>query len=216
MKNDSIRIHWLLGSSSQRRQAILDMLGQTYHIRPSHLDESFAKDYPPEKQVKLLAEAKAHAVYQQLQEEHFLIPTPNHQPWWIVTADTLVDLDGTAIGKPSDANEALATLMALSGRSHLVWTCIAIYDLKNQLLVSETDCAKVTFANIQREDFVRYIATGEPLDKAGAYAAQGMGAQFIEKVEGDFFTVMGLSPRVLWSLAKRIGYQAPLFSTFKS
>ena len=121
----------------------------------------------------------------------------------IIAADTLVYLDGRPIGKPADPDDAAAMLRELSGRRHSVYTGLALLHNGEQLVA--TEMTNVYFRYVSDTEICDYVKTGEPMDKAGAYAAQGMGAIFVERVEGDFFNVMGLPLCRLSKMLKDFG-----------
>ena len=108
----------------------------------------------------------------------------------ILAADTLVELDGTVLGKPGTAERARSMLRALSGREHRVWSGVCIRE--GEKILAESECTSVHFCTLTDAEIEAYIATGEPLDKAGAYGYQGLASLFVERIEGDFFNVMGL------------------------
>ena len=108
----------------------------------------------------------------------------------ILAADTLVELDGEVLGKPGSAERAQAMLRALSGREHRVWSGVCIRE--GEKVLAESECTSVRFRALTDAEIHAYIATGEPLDKAGAYGYQGLASLFVERIEGDFFNVMGL------------------------
>ena len=200
-----IDVKLILASQSPRRREILDMmgLGGKYTACPSPLDESSLQqrlqNEDPKVYTRFLAEAKAKALAETLTTS---IPT------LVLGSDTIVDLGGKILEKPSDSDAAVGMLRQLSARFHQVHTGVAIYIAANneiQLFSSFTDTANVLFADLSEEDIHAYVKTGEPMDKAGAYGIQAIGGQFVVKVEGDFFTVMGLPMhRVSAELARAI------------
>jgi len=109
----------------------------------------------------------------------------------IVAADTVVDCDGTSLGKPRDAAEAASMLALLSGREHIVHTAYVVVDNARGARVAAAQSTTVRFAPLSGRDIAAYVATGESLDKAGAYGIQGRGAALVERIDGDFYTVMG-------------------------
>ena len=121
----------------------------------------------------------------------------------VIAADTIVVLDGEIIGKPVDVAEACATLARLSGRTHTVYTAVAV--ARGTRLASGVEAVEVTFRDLTDVEIAGYIATGEPMDKAGAYGIQGFGATIVERIEGDYFSVMGLGLRRLVELLGRVG-----------
>lgn len=169
----------LLASASPRRRELLEMLGvKGLVILPANTDETVT-GLPPEETVQAIALEKAKAVAGSAAASDV-----------IIAADTLVYLDGGALGKPRDAADAAAMLRRLSGNRHTVYTGVALIQGGRELTFFErTD---VFFRALSEEEIAAYIRTGEPMDKAGAYGAQGRGAAFIERIEGDFFNVVGL------------------------
>jgi len=121
----------------------------------------------------------------------------------IIAADTLVYLDGAFLGKPEDAQSAKLMLMSLSGRKHTVYTGVSVIHAGREICAAEA--SDVYFREMSEGEIEAYIATGEPMDKAGAYGAQGLGALFVRRIEGDFFNVMGLPVCRLGSMLKEFG-----------
>ena len=121
----------------------------------------------------------------------------------VIGADTVVALDGSVLGKPRDAADAKAMLLALSGRTHTVFTGVTV--IRGDTVLSRTERTEVRFRRLEAAEIDRYIATGEPMDKAGAYGAQGYASLFVERLEGDFFNVMGLPLCALGILLKQLG-----------
>ena len=152
------------------------MAGISCSVRPAEVDESRLADESPLDYVRRLSEAKARAV-QQLGET-------------VLGADTVVVIDGRLLGKPRDAAEASEMLRLLSGRTHDVITGVCLFREENCQTVAET--TKVTFAELSDSEIESYVATGEPLDKAGGYGIQGSACKFIERIEGCYFNVVGL------------------------
>ena len=169
----------ILASQSPRRREILHMLGYAFDCRPAHADETIPAGTPPEKAVELLAERKALAARLTAEDADT-----------VLGSDTVVVLDGAILGKPADRSGAARMLRALSGRTHTVYTGVAL--LKGDEKIVFHDRAAVTFYPLDDAEIAAYIATGEPMDKAGAYGIQGRGSALVEGIQGDFFTVMGL------------------------
>jgi len=178
----------ILASASPRRQELFSLLGITYQIIPAEIKEE-VNDNEPQNQAMVNALLKAKAV---------LNKVPNDA--LIVAADTLVAIDNIILGKPQDATEAKGYLRVLSGRQHSVYTGICIY-CNNTANISYEQTF-VQFAQLTEAEIDAYIATGEPMDKAGAYGIQGFGAQFITKVEGCYFNVMGFPIRLFYDMLK--------------
>ncbi len=184
----------ILASGSPRRAEILSMLGYEFAVEVADCDESLG-DVKAADAVAILSRRKAEAVAAQHSADI-------EDGCVILGSDTLVTLDGTVLGKPRDQADAERMLRILSGRTHTVYTGVTV--IGAQTLV-EVSAARVTFAELSDGDIRSYIATGEPLDKAGAYGAQGRGAVLIEKIDGDFFTVMGLPTRMSANLLAKCG-----------
>ena len=168
-----------LASASPRRREILQMAGERFEVVPSHGDESRPPELSPGELVQELARRKAFAAE--------VFPGPGDI---VLGADTLVALDGRLLGKPSTEKEAFSMLSALSGRVHRVYTgCCLRTAGRSETFVSE---AEVEFYPLTEEEIRAYIATGEPMDKAGAYGIQGRGCVLVRGIRGDYYTVMGL------------------------
>jgi septum formation protein len=180
----------VLASASPRRLELLNSLGLDVRVVPSNVDEGDRPGYGPRDLAALHAAAKADAV-----AAHGL-------EGLIVAADTVVDLDGSALGKPRDAREAALMLGSLSDRLHIVHTACVALDSARALRLSIVQSTEVRFAALSRETIDRYIATGEPFDKAGGYGIQGRGAALVERIDGDFYTVMGFP---LGTFVRRLG-----------
>ena len=170
----------VLASASPRRSELMHMLGfSDVIVHPAVGKEDPPKGVPPEEIVKALSSAKAEEVAALFNEEVL-----------VIAADTIVWLDGEILGKPHSEEQAFSMLSALSGREHKVYTGVTVLDREGELC--EAECSTVHFRDLSEMEIRRYISTGEPMDKAGAYGAQGKGALFVRAIEGDFFNVMGL------------------------
>jgi len=171
----------ILASSSPRRQQLLTQIGLSYEVIESGIDET--ESGPARKQVEALAAKKAFAVASKIEDEAI-----------IIAADTLVTIDGRVLSKPADTGEAFDMLKSLQGRKHTVYTGVALLRTDDALIhiVKFVEDAAVHFRPLSDNEIRSYIATGEPFDKAGAYGIQGYGAMLTERIEGDFYTVMGL------------------------
>jgi len=181
----------LLASASPRRREILENLGFEFEILPSNVDESEVPWNDPVKSAKLLAEIKAV-------DAQMTRPRKT-----IIAADTIVLCDGQVMGKPGSPEEAKEMLVALSGRMHEVVTGIALIATPN-IRIIEAESTRVFFRELRPEEISRYIETGEPFDKAGAYAIQGYASAFIEKIEGCYFNVVGLPVSRLFGMFRRL------------
>ena len=179
----------VLASSSPRRRELLTLLGLDFEVAPADLDETWRNGEPPAAHAERLAREKAAARVR--------------AGAVAIGADTIVVVDGAILGKPADATEAGAMLRRLAGREHEVFTGVAVaYDGK---AASGTSRTRVRFRALDDATIGEYLATGEPLDKAGAYGVQGYGAVLVERIEGDYFTVMGLALGLLVDLLGRVG-----------
>lgn len=194
-----------LASRSPRRQELLRQLGVRFDElrfreaagRPPDVVEGALDAEPPHHYVERIARTKASVGWQQLQRR--VLP---QRP--VLAADTEVSIDGTIFGKPADAMDARRMLSRLSGRSHEVLTAVALR-WQDELLV-EVSRSQVTFRALSNDDIERYVATGEPFDKAGAYAIQGRAAALITHLSGSYSGVMGLPLHETAELLARIGF----------
>ena len=170
----------ILASSSPRRRELLEQIGiHNYRILTPDVDEHVDAPMDPAALVELLSQRKARAVRARAGDGPL-----------IIAADTVVALDGAVLGKPEDEADAARMLSRLSGKQHHVYTGFTVLQGGREL--TEHEATAVTFRALTGEDIRRYVATGEPMDKAGAYGIQGVGALFIDRIEGDYFNVMGL------------------------
>ena len=170
----------ILASTSPRRKEILAKTGLKFSIEPSDYEEDMTLSLPPLSLAKTLAEEKAKAVAKKYQEGI------------IIGADTIVALGDKVLGKPKSKAEAKEMLRLLSGQTNAVITGFAIIDASTGKMVSDAISTDDSITQLSDETIDAYVESGEPLDKAGAYAIQGLGAVIVEKIDGDFFTVMGL------------------------
>jgi septum formation protein len=181
----------ILASASPRRRELLTLIGIAHAVSPADIDETPLPGELPEPHAERLAREKASVVASR---------EPNAT---IVAADTIVVVDGDILGKPRDAAEAALMLRRLSGRSHIVYTAVAV--ARGGAVVSGVETVGVTFRELTADDIDAYIATGEPMDKAGAYGIQGFGATVVRRVDGDYFAVMGLALGLMVRLLARVG-----------
>jgi len=170
----------ILASKSPRRSELLEQAGLTFSVIPSALDESTVTVSIPESYVISLAESKAFDISQK------------HPAAWIIGADTIVLIDRKILGKPASINEAHDMLQRLSGRTHQVLTGYCICCKKKNRVFSETVKTDVRFKKLTAAEIKWYIQTGEPFDKAGAYAIQGMGTFLVKSINGSYTNVVGL------------------------
>jgi septum formation protein len=179
----------VLASASPRRRELLALVGIEHDVRPANIDESYLPGETPREHAERLAREKASA-----------LELPDAVT---IGSDTIVVVDGDVLGKPRDREHAQAMLRRLSGRSHVVMTAVAVRWQGN--LVSGLEEVGVTFRMLTDDEIDRYISTGEPMDKAGAYGIQGYGATIVERVAGDYFAVMGLALNLLVRLLRASG-----------
>jgi septum formation protein len=167
------------------------MIGITHEVIPADIDEAYVSGETPLAHAERLARAKANTIAQVAPEAV------------VIGADTIVVIDDQVLGKPRDEAEAAAMLRQLSGRTHQVFTAVAV--ARGTRMESIVEIVSVTFRELRNEEIDSYIATREPMDKAGAYGIQGYGATIVQRIEGDFFAVMGLSLVRLVTLLDRHG-----------
>lgn len=174
----SLKTKYILASQSPRREELLRLLDISYRIIPSHIDEIIQDGLSFEDVVMDIAKQKAQHV------------AKDHPENTVLGFDTLVILNGEALGKPVDEADAYNMLEALQGTTHTVLTgCAIVHDNDVTTLYDQAD---VTFYPMTPIEIEEYLATGEPFDKAGAYGIQGYGAKYIKKVDGDYYSVMGV------------------------
>ncbi len=176
-----------LASASPRRRQLLEMLGIPVRVIPSHVPEIRRRYEAPMDYVERLARDKALGVSGTL----------------VLGADTIVVVRDEMLEKPADAADALRMLRKLQGRTHQVVTSVAL--VADETVHQATDVTSVTFRRLDDDFLEAYVATGEPMDKAGAYGIQGYGAALVERVEGDFFSVMGLPLRLVIAMLDAAG-----------
>ncbi len=181
----------VLASASPRRRELLNLIGIPHDVRPANVDETMRPREAPRRHAERLAREKASAI---------AVRDPN-----LITigADTVVVINRKVLGKPADAEDAARMLGMLSGREHTVITAVAVS--RGRELRSAIEEVRVKVRRLSDEEIEAYIATGEPMDKAGAYGIQGFGATIVERIEGDYFSVMGLPLVRLVGLMRDVG-----------
>jgi septum formation protein len=179
----------ILASQSPRRRELLSLVGIAHEVRPADIDERYLPGESPRAHAERLAREKA----QTIREPDAVV----------IGSDTIVVVDGEVLGKPRDEADAGRMLRRLSGRSHTVITAVAVG--WRGRIESGVEEVEVAFHPLSDEDIAAYIATREPMDKAGAYGIQGFGATIVARVDGDYFAVMGLSLQRLVRLLGRLG-----------
>jgi len=181
----------VLASQSPRRRDLLNLIGIRHSVRPADIDESPLLGEDPVSCVERLARTKA---------ERVAADEPNAL---VIGADTVVVADNRILTKPRDRDDAHHMLLALQGRIHKVLTAVCVTHGAD--VASGVEAVNVRFRSMSEAEIDRYIATGEPMDKAGAYGIQGYGATIVESIEGDFFAVMGLPLVLLTRLMRQLG-----------
>lgn len=189
----------ILASASPRRAGLLRMLGLPFEIVPSHISEDLGERLTPDQHVLEISRRKARAVAARFR--HGLV----------LGADTVVALDDdmdsiidSIMEKPVDRDDAIGMLTRLSGRTHRVFTGLTLVDAASNRSLSDVVVTHVAIRDLSQDEIRCYVQTGEPMDKAGAYAAQGMAAVFIESVSGCFLNVVGLPMALLWSMLEEV------------
>lgn len=170
----------ILASASPRRAALLQSIGLVFRVVPSGVDESGGTDEPPQRMAELWARNKAVAVASRSADA------------WVLAADTVVVADGCLFGKPKSREEAFSTLRMLSGRTHRVITGMALSNRARGILEVQSVQTEVHFKELSDAEIVSYVHTGKPMDKAGAYGIQGMGAFLVRSIHGSYTNVVGL------------------------
>lgn len=184
----------VLASSSPRRRDLLKQLGLTFRIMTAGVDETPPGGLTPAEMVEVLAGRKAAAVAGVLEDA------------LVIGADTVVVLNGRVLGKPADREEAAGMLRQLQGTDHTVYTGVAVMDAASKKMQVAHEKTRVFFKSLDEHEIRRYVATGEPMGKAGAYAVQGRAAAFIKGLEGCYTNVVGLPLARLTDMLKKFGY----------
>ncbi|MDD3126513.1 MAG: Maf family protein [Candidatus Izemoplasmatales bacterium] len=181
---------YILASNSPRRKQLMEMLGIDYEIIISSVDEIIRPDLANDELVMDLAFQKAADIFR------------HHQDDIVLGFDTMVYIDDKRLGKPKNAQDAKEMLTILSGKTHVVITGCAI--ITKKISKSFFEATKVTFYPMTNQEIDQYITSKEPFDKAGAYAVQGLGSKFVQTIDGDFYTVMGLPVARLYHELKEL------------
>ena len=182
----------ILASKSPRRQELLRLLGLDFTIMTEDVDEHMDPALPPAGEVARVSEKKAAAVLPQVAPEDL-----------VVCADTIVVLGGEIMGKPKDASDACRMLQRLSGRAHMVYTAVTV--CCHGRSTTRVEATQVHFRALSEREIRAYVASGEPMDKAGAYGIQGRASVFVTGIEGDYFNVMGLPVCMLTGMLRDYG-----------
>ena len=183
----------VLASASPRRRELLDRFGLAYEVIPAVGEEAAPRGLPPGELVALLAANKAAEVASRCGEAV------------VIAADTVVEVDGRILGKPGTAERAVEMLSELSGRENRVWTGVCVRE--GDRILTRSECTAVHFRTLTKEEIRAYADTGEPLDKAGAYGYQGLACLFVDRIEGDYFNVVGLPVCTLGLMLRQFGVE---------
>ena len=184
-----MKLRVILASASPRRRELLTLIGLPHEVRPADIDETYPAGEAPRDHALRLAREKAARI--------------SDTDAVVIGSDTIVVVDGDVLGKPADEAEAARMLRRLSGRSHTVVTAVAV--AWKGRVAADAESVEVTFHPLSDEQIRDYIATREPMDKAGAYGIQGFGATIVARVDGDYFAVMGLPLQRLVLLMRELG-----------
>ncbi|SMF89236.1 septum formation protein [Paenibacillus uliginis N3/975] len=189
--------HIILASTSPRRQELIASLRLPFEIMPSDANEDTPFGWEPSMVVETLSLRKADAVYRKLSE--------SDSNAIIVGSDTIVVLEGDILGKPMDDKDAVRMLSVLQGRTHQVYTGVACVDALTGQSIVRHRITSVSMKPLNDEQIMSYVRSGEPADKAGAYAIQGLGAAIVNSIEGDYFNVVGLPISLLSDMLSEMG-----------
>lgn len=185
-------VELFLASNSPRRPEILARLQIPFRVISPRFEEISNPALSPKEEAVHFSEGKARSVAQDLQNAI------------IIGSDTLIECDDNKIGKPKDAEDAKQILMGLQGRAHLIWTAVCMIDTRQNRTEGSVCKIEVKMKSMTETEILNYVATGEPLDKAGAYAVQGQGRQFIRKLKGDYLAAVGLPLDDIKQLLERL------------
>ena len=183
----------VLASASPRRKVLLEKIGLKFEVEPGDCEEEIKSEIEPHELVRQISIKKAKSV------------AARHKNALIIAADTIGVIDNKILGKPHTENEARKMLKEISGKSHTVITGFTILDTATNKTLSRTVSTNVYIKELSSQEIDAYVKTGEPLDKAGAYAIQGLGAVIVERIDGDYYNVMGLPLNALTEVLKEFG-----------
>jgi septum formation protein len=186
-------IKFILASSSPRRRELLASIGLTFDVVPSHIPEVRDERESPEEYVARLSREKAQAI------------ASRHPDEWVIAADTTVLLGEELLEKPADAADARRMLATIAGRTHIVYTGVTLQNVAKEWCETRIAESEVRMLPLSSEDIAWYVETGEPPDKAGAYAVQGIGAMFIDSIHGSYTNVVGLPLATLFQMLRKAG-----------
>jgi septum formation protein len=186
-------VKFILASSSPRRRELLASIGLDFEIIPSHVPEEHQSGEAPEEYVARLSREKAAAIAEK------------HPDRWIIAADTTVLLGEQLLEKPVDRADAARMLATIAGRTHVVYTGVTVEHARRGWHDTRVAESEVRMLPLSAKEIAWYVGTGEPLDKAGAYAVQGIGAMFIESIHGSYTNVVGLPLAMLFQMLRKAG-----------
>ncbi|HEX6177685.1 MAG TPA: Maf family protein [Thermoanaerobaculia bacterium] len=186
-------MRFILASSSPRRRELLSSIGVAFDVIPSHVPEEHQPGEAPEEYVARLSREKAAAIAAQ------------HSDRWIIAADTTVLLDDELLEKPVDHADAARMLATIAGKTHIVYTGVTLEHASKRYRETRVAESEVRMLPLSPSDIEWYVATGEPLDKAGAYAVQGIGSMFIDSIHGSYTNVVGLPLALLFQMMRKAG-----------
>lgn len=192
-------VRFILASSSPRRRQLLASIGLQFDVIPSHIPELRAQDEIPEEYVARLSREKALAIAE------------SHPSRWVIAADTTVVLGEQVLEKPVDAEDARRMLSAIAGQTHVVYTGVTLRRFQPHYTDTHVATTEVRILPLTSRDIDWYVGTGEPLDKAGAYAAQEAGGMFIDSIHGSYTNVVGLPLALLFQMLRKAGID-PLYN----
>ncbi len=184
---------FILASASPRRRELLTMIGLEFEVIPSHVPEVHQPGEAPEEYVARLSRDKANAI------------AAEHPDRWVIAADTTVFYGDQLLEKPVDAADAERMLAIIAGRTHIVYTGVTVVNAAQDWRETRVTESEVRMLPMSERDIAWYVGTGEPLDKAGAYAVQGKGSMFIESVHGNYTNVVGLPLATLFQMLRKAG-----------
>ena len=192
-------VRFILASSSPRRRELLGSIGVDFDVIPSNIPEERGEAETPEEYVARLSREKAHAI------------AAKHPDRWIIAADTTVALDDLVLEKPIDAEDAKRMLKTIAGKTHVVYTGVTLTRGNPHYIDTHVATSEVRMLPLTGRDIDWYVTTGEPLDKAGAYAAQGVGGMFVDSIHGSYTNVVGLPLALLFQMLRKAGVD-PLYN----
>lgn len=182
----------ILASTSPRRKELLSKIVSQFEAVASDYEEDMTLPMPPGELVKFLSKGKAESV------------AKNYTNSLVIGGDTFIAFEGKVLGKPHTEDKAREMLKMLSGKTHFVWTGIYVIDTDTQNFISDAVESKITFKDLSDQEIEDYIKTGEPLERAGAYAIQTIGNTFAEKIEGDYDAIVGLPTKELSEILRKL------------